>query len=89
MAPLTSKQRLLHIALICIFIPVEDAISRMVLETLNENQKGVHSRVSASLERFVLRTVQKIVDSPDFLSRFLDVVMVSPESIAPLAILVK
>lgn len=38
---------------------------------------------------FVIRTIQKVVSSLEFMSQFLDVVVVSPGSIVPVKVLIR
>lgn len=61
----------------------------LVLETVNSSQKGVRNRLSTASENLVLQTVQKVVDSPEFISRFSEAIVSKPGFMAPVAVLVK
>lgn len=71
-APLTSEQLLVRDASAGIPIHIEGAVDNLVLESLSANQKGVDKRLQAAIETLVVRTVHKVVNLPEFISRFLD-----------------
>lgn len=63
-------------------------MSKLMLETPNASQKGIHNRLLAAFENVVRCAVQKVVYWPEFISRFMDAVIDDHGFIAPLAALV-
>lgn len=74
-APLTSKQLFVRDAVAGVPVHVKEAMKKMVLETLNKSKTRVYNRLSVDLEDLVLRTMQKVVDSLEFISLFSDAVI--------------
>lgn len=72
-----------------ISVQVEEVMNKLVLKTLNASKNGVHNCLSEALENLVLRTVQKVMDSPELISRFSDAVIDNPGFITPVTALVK
>lgn len=88
-ATFNSETLLVRDAVASIPVHVEEAVNKLVLETLTANKKGVNNRLSAALETLGIRTVQKVVNPPEFISRFSDDVIDNPRFITPVAALVK
>lgn len=70
-------------------VHVEDAVIKLVLQTINLIYRGFHNFLSAAVETFVLRIMQKVLNSPEFISRFFDAIIDNPGFIAPVVTLVK
>lgn len=85
----TRKRHFVWDVVVGIVVHIEEAFNKLVLETLIASQKGVDNSVSAALETSILHTVQKVVKSPDFMSRFSDAVIDSRGFITPVMELVK
>lgn len=49
---------------------VEEALSYSITDKLSKNQKGVESCVSDALEMLVIKTVGKILNSPELINEF-------------------
>lgn len=69
---MTSEQLYASNKLADIPVQIEEAVNIFVLETLTVNQKDFDNRFSAAWGMLVVRTVNKVVNSPEFISRLPD-----------------
>lgn len=81
----TSEQLLIRDMVAGKLLHVEEAISKLAMETLTTTQKHAINLLTAALKTLFFRTVHKAVNSPEFISRFSDVLIDNSGIIAPLA----
>lgn len=88
-APLTSQQLLVHDTVTGLPVHVKEAVNKFVLERLTAKPEGVDDLLSVVLETSVIRTIYMVVNSPEFIRRFLGGIIDNLGFIAPVAALVK
>lgn len=87
--PRTSEALLVRDAMDGIPADVKEALNNLMLETITTSQKGGNNRVPAAWESIVLRTVQMVVKSRDFIVRFSDRVIDNLECVTAVAAFIK
>lgn len=88
-APRTSEQLLVGDVVAGIPIHSEETLSKLVLQTLISGKKGRENHVSKALETVMLHTVQMVVSSPEFVCKFLNIVINNPGFVNTVAVLVR
>lgn len=83
----TSEQLFVRNAEAGISKHIEEALNRLVHETLTKSQNGIGNRVMGALETFVVHTVEKVVISPEYMGEVLDAVIDSPGFVIPVVVL--
>lgn len=81
-ALLASEELLVHDAMAGITVHVEEAVNKLVLESLTANKKGIYNCLLVVLEVLVINSVHKVVNSPEFMIQSLNAVIRNPGFIA-------
>lgn len=87
--PRSSDELLVRGAVVSTPIHVKVALKTLVLGTATASRKGLYNHVSRALENSVPQSVQKAVNSPEFMGRFLDAIVDNPALIIPGTALIK
>lgn len=85
----TSDQIFLLRAVTGVLVHVEEAMTKLVLETLTTQHKGVDNHLSAALESLKERIVRKVVRSTQVIAKIEEAVIDSLQFTAPTAGFVK
>lgn len=88
-APRTTEVQLTGDSVAGILLNVEESLSKLVLEKLDPSRKGVDSHISADFETLILHSVEKVVSSLKFITKFLNTVMDSSGFISQVVALFK
>lgn len=88
-ASLTFEQLVAHDVVGSVYLHVEEAVNRLVLETLTADQEGVDNCLSTDLEILVVRPVNVLLNGPVFKSQCFDDVIDKPGFVTRLGALVK
>lgn len=76
---LASKQRLVCSAVTGIVVHGEEMVSKLLLGALTTNQEHIDNSLLEALERLLVRTIEKVVNSLDSIIRLLNVVIIRLE----------
>lgn len=68
---------------------IEEVMTKLVLENVKAQHKGVDSCFSATLESLIERIVKKVVNSPEAIGQIVQAVSDNPGFVAPVATFVK